>query len=67
MAQVCEVCGRRKQKAISRSHSNIATKRYQHLNLQTINIDGRTVRGCTQCIKNHTKSLSQSGKQNKKN
>lgn len=40
MSRRCDICGRGPQTAISRSHSNIATKRRQYVNLQTKNISG---------------------------
>ncbi|MBI2099233.1 50S ribosomal protein L28 [Candidatus Uhrbacteria bacterium] len=51
MARICEHCGRRPLKAVSRSHSNIATKRRQMLNLQWKRLDGERVRICANCIK----------------
>jgi large subunit ribosomal protein L28 len=38
MSRRCDVCGRGPQVALSRSHSNVATKRRYLLNLQTKNI-----------------------------
>lgn len=58
MARVCEICGRGKKKAISRSHSNIATKRYQLPNLQSVMMDGKSVLACTQCLKTYSKRLA---------
>jgi len=40
MSRRCDICGRGPQTAISRSHSNVATKRRQLLNLQSKNISG---------------------------
>ena len=40
MSRRCDICGRGPQTAISRSHSNVATKRRQCINLQTKNISG---------------------------
>ncbi len=40
MSRRCDICGRGPQTAITRSHSNIATKRRQYVNLQTKNISG---------------------------
>ena len=55
MAQVCEICGKRRMVGHKVSHSNIKTKRVQKPNLQTIRIkeNGKTrkVRVCTRCIR----------------
>ncbi|MFA6428865.1 MAG: 50S ribosomal protein L28 [Candidatus Buchananbacteria bacterium] len=51
MAKVCEKCGRGPQSSMSRSHSNIGTKRRQQINLQAKNIDGKKMRVCTNCLK----------------
>jgi len=40
MSRRCDICGRGPQTAISRSHSNVATKRRQLVNLQSKNISG---------------------------
>jgi len=41
----------------SRSHSNIATKKRQHVNLQSLVRDGRRVQACVSCIRTQTKHL----------
>lgn len=51
MARVCDNCGRGPNQAVSRSHSNIATKRRQFVNLQNRRIGNRTIQVCTRCIK----------------
>lgn len=51
MARICDNCGRTPNQAISRSHSNIATKRRQFVNLQVRRIAGKSMRVCTRCIK----------------
>ncbi len=51
MSSVCQNCGRGPKIAISRSHSNIATKRWQLPNIQTKRIDGKKTNLCTRCIK----------------
>jgi len=38
MSRRCDVCGRGPQVALSRSHSNVATKKRYFVNLQTKNI-----------------------------
>lgn len=48
---ICSKCGKGSLNAVSRSHSNIATKRKQHPNLQTKTLDGKRVKICSKCIK----------------
>jgi len=55
MARKCEICGKKAKKAVSRSHSNIATKRLQKINLQTLIKDGQKYKACASCIRNHAK------------
>jgi len=55
MAKVCQICGRGAMTGHSRSHSNIATKRKQHINLQTALHNGKRVKACARCIKTLTK------------
>jgi large subunit ribosomal protein L28 len=55
MAQVCEICGKRRMVGHKVSHSNIKTKRVKKPNLQTVKVivKGRTrrMRVCTRCIR----------------
>lgn len=51
MARECEKCGRGTISGVSRSHSNIATKRRLYINLQSKKIDGRRTKICTRCLK----------------
>ncbi|MEK7516864.1 MAG: 50S ribosomal protein L28 [Patescibacteria group bacterium] len=51
MARICDRCGRGPLRAVSRSHSNIATKRRQFLNLQMKRVEGHRMRICTNCLK----------------
>ncbi|MBU0624882.1 50S ribosomal protein L28 [Patescibacteria group bacterium] len=55
MARRCEACGRGSNRANNRSHSNVATKREQHVNLQTKRIDGVKAKVCARCLKTLTK------------
>jgi ribosomal protein L28 len=55
MARVCDRCGRGSNRAISRSHSNIATKRQQFVNLQAKKVDGQRMKVCTRCVRTMTK------------
>jgi ribosomal protein L28 len=57
MARMCGLCGRGALNVNSRSHSNIATSRRQHVNLQTLFLNGRRVDACTSCIRRETKKL----------
>ncbi|MBI3572904.1 MAG: 50S ribosomal protein L28 [Candidatus Kerfeldbacteria bacterium] len=58
MARVCSICGRGAMNSQTRSHSNIATKKKQHLNLQTLLHDGARVKACASCIRTATKRLN---------
>jgi len=58
MARVCEKCGRGTIVGVSRSHSNIATKRRLYLNLQTKKINGQRIKICTRCLKTLAKKQS---------
>jgi len=55
MAKICQICGRGGLTGHSRSHSNIATKRKQNINIQTANQNGKKVKACARCIKSITK------------
>jgi ribosomal protein L28 len=57
MARLCQVCGRGAMNSYSRSHSNIATKKKQHINLQTLLVEGKRVKACSSCIRTATKKL----------
>ncbi len=58
MARNCSVCDRGAMNGYSRSHSNIATKRKQHLNLHTLLKDGLRIKACSSCIRTETKRLA---------
>ncbi len=51
MAKKCDFCGRGSRTKISRSNSNVANKKRQHINLQTRHINGEKVKICTKCLK----------------
>ncbi len=51
MSRVCESCSRGSLLGVSRSHSNIATKRRHEINLQIKTVGGKRMRICTRCIK----------------
>jgi len=51
MTKICDFCGRVPRTSFSRSHSNIATKRRQNINLQIIRIGGKKLKICTRCKK----------------
>ncbi|MCK4891512.1 MAG: 50S ribosomal protein L28 [Candidatus Pacebacteria bacterium] len=55
MSRTCQICGRGTKASQSRSHSNVATKRKQFINIQTKSIDGKKVKICTKCIKTAAK------------
>ncbi|MFA6296591.1 MAG: L28 family ribosomal protein [Patescibacteria group bacterium] len=51
MAKRCDICKRGPKKSVSRSHSNIANKRRQYLNLQKMDYKGEELKVCTKCMK----------------
>jgi large subunit ribosomal protein L28 len=55
MADACEYCGKRRQKAHKISHSNIKTRKWQRPNLQRVRAikDGLVAKVwvCTRCIR----------------
>lgn len=57
MSRICDTCGRSSNRANSRSHSNIATKRQQFANLQSKRLGGMKATVCTRCLKTLNKTL----------
>ncbi len=55
MSRTCEICGRTPKLSATRSHSNIKTKKWKQLNLQTKKIDGQKTKICTKCLKSLNK------------
>ena len=55
MSRKCSICNRGPQTSVSRTHSNIANKTKQYLNLQTKKILGKKMKLCTKCLKNFKK------------
>ena len=51
MAKKCDMCGRGSTKGASRSHSKIKTLKRQHINLQSKNVEGLSVKLCTSCLR----------------
>jgi len=51
MSRIDALTGKRGKVGNSRSHSNIATKRKQNVNLQTIRLNGRRVRVAASTIR----------------
>jgi ribosomal protein L28 len=51
MARQCSNCERGFMTSVSRSHSHIATKRRQNVNLQVRRLNGKKVLLCASCIK----------------
>jgi ribosomal protein L28 len=59
----CSICGRGYKRSQSRSHSNRATIRKLHVNLQWLTLaNGRRVKACTQCIKTAAKGKTRKAK-----
>lgn len=60
MARICQICRRGTKVKISRSYSNIATKKRQYINLQTKKIGEKKMRVCTKCLKTLSKQMAYS-------
>lgn len=56
MSKVCDICKRGPKIKISRSHSMIATRKKQNLNLQVKTINGKRLKICSKCIKTLNKT-----------
>jgi large subunit ribosomal protein L28 len=59
MSRIDQLTGRGPNFGNSRSHSNIATKRRQNLNLQTVKIDGVRVRVSARTLKTLKKIMAE--------
>lgn len=59
MSRICLLSGKRANTANSRSHSNIATKRRQNVNLQTVVINGQRIRLAARTIRTLKKMAGQ--------
>ncbi|MCH7492859.1 50S ribosomal protein L28 [Patescibacteria group bacterium] len=55
MAKVCEICGRGALSGQSRSHSRVATKKKQNVNLQKTLLNNKRVKACARCIRSQSK------------
>ncbi len=51
MSRICALSGKRANFGHSRSHSNIASKRRQNVNLQTVTINGKRYRIAARTLK----------------
>lgn len=51
MSRICQLSGKRANKANNRSHSNVATKKTQGVNLQTRRINGVKLRLSSRALK----------------
>ncbi|MSR85191.1 50S ribosomal protein L28 [Candidatus Uhrbacteria bacterium] len=51
MSRICVLTGKKANFGNSRSHSNIATKRRQNVNLQTVRINGKRIRISTRALR----------------
>ena len=52
MSKTCPICERGPRSSFSRSHSMVASKRRQHLNIQTATINGKKITACNRCLSN---------------
>ena len=66
MSRICELTNKKANFGNSRSHSNIATKRRQNVNLQTVRIAGRRVRIAARTLKTIKKLAKQIHEKNTK-
>jgi ribosomal protein L28 len=57
MSRLCDTCGRGSNRAQNRSHSNVATKREQHANLQVKRFGGMKLKVCTRCLRTMDKMV----------
>ncbi|MCK4967938.1 MAG: 50S ribosomal protein L28 [Candidatus Aenigmarchaeota archaeon] len=51
MSLRCAICERRARMSLSRSHSNVATKKRQKINLHSKIINGKRVSICSTCLR----------------
>ncbi|MEK7164645.1 MAG: L28 family ribosomal protein [Patescibacteria group bacterium] len=58
MSRICDICARGSQTANTRSHSNIASKRLQKINLQKFKVGLVRKLLCTNCIKTINKQAA---------
>ena len=56
MSRTCEICGRGPTRSATRSHSNIQTKKWNYINLQSKKIDNKRINICTKCLKTRAKT-----------
>lgn len=58
MANKCDICGRGPRITSKRSHSHMANKHWQHINLQTKKINGKKIKICSKCLKDLKRKLA---------
>jgi ribosomal protein L28 len=66
MSRIDQLTGKRPNFGNSRSHSNIATRHRQNVNLQTIRIDGKRLRVSARTIRTLKKLIAQAHGETKK-
>jgi ribosomal protein L28 len=59
MSRICELSGKSAIFGHSRSHSNIASKRRQNVNLQVVRINGKRVRVAARTLRTLKKYVKQ--------
>ncbi|MDO8618148.1 MAG: 50S ribosomal protein L28 [Candidatus Uhrbacteria bacterium] len=59
MSRIDQLTGKKANFGNSRSHSNIATKRRQNVNLQTVTINGRRMRVSARTLKTIKKMVKE--------
>ena len=55
MSKVCEICHRGPKTSQMRSHSKVAAKKWQNINLQMRTIDAKRVKMCSKCLRTSKK------------
>lgn len=58
MSRICQLTGKSAVFGHSRSHSNIATKRRQNVNLQVVRINGKRLRVAARTLRTLKKHLA---------
>lgn len=58
MSRICVLTGKRANAANNRSHSNRATRRKQHVNLQTIRVQNKRIRVAARTLRMMKKVLA---------
>ncbi|HSR89182.1 MAG TPA: L28 family ribosomal protein [Candidatus Udaeobacter sp.] len=58
MSRVCAICDKSASRANHVSHSNRKVPRRQNPNLQSVQVDGESVRACSSCRRTMVKKMA---------